>query len=57
MNGTRYIPVITYVFWKNSRSGEGYWLVTEIKRGCRPVPLPNSRASSNRKQQARELDI
>jgi hypothetical protein len=33
VNGTRYIPVITYVYWKNSRSGEGYWLVTEIEKG------------------------
>jgi hypothetical protein len=33
VNGTRYISVITYVYWKNSRSGEGYWLVTEMEKG------------------------
>lgn len=33
VNGTRYIPVITYIYWKNSRSGSGYWLSTEMGRG------------------------
>ena len=33
VNGTRYIPVITYIYWKNTRSGEGYWLATEMGRG------------------------
>uniref|UniRef100_A0A7C4F974 Uncharacterized protein n=1 Tax=Thermofilum pendens TaxID=2269 RepID=A0A7C4F974_THEPE len=33
VNGTRYIPVITYIYWKNSRSGYGYWMATEMGRG------------------------
>ncbi|MEM2187464.1 MAG: hypothetical protein QXT37_10840, partial [Thermofilaceae archaeon] len=33
INGTRYIPVITYVYWKNSRSGSGYWMATEMGGG------------------------
>lgn len=33
INGTRYIPVITYIYWKNTRSGDGYWLVTAMGRG------------------------
>ena len=33
VNGTRYIPVITYIYWKNSRSGNGYWMATEMGRG------------------------
>ena len=33
VNGTRYIPVITYVYWKRDREGYGYWLCTEMGRG------------------------
>ena len=33
INGTRYIPVITCVYWKRSRLGYGYWLCTEMGRG------------------------
>ncbi|MEM3783145.1 MAG: hypothetical protein QXX32_06360, partial [Thermofilum sp.] len=33
VNGTRYIPVITYIYWKNTRSDEGYWLATEMGKG------------------------
>ena len=33
VNGTRYIPVITYIYWKETRSGEGYWLADEMGRG------------------------
>ncbi|RLG79545.1 MAG: hypothetical protein DRO09_04260, partial [Thermoprotei archaeon] len=33
VNGTRYIPVITYVYWKYARRGRGYWLCTEMGRG------------------------
>lgn len=33
INGTRYIPVITYIYWKNQRSGEGYWMSTEMGKG------------------------
>ncbi|MFZ8854738.1 MAG: hypothetical protein ACO2OQ_01070 [Thermofilaceae archaeon] len=33
VNGTRYIPVITYIYWKNTRSGYGYWLCTGMGRG------------------------
>ena len=33
VNGTRYIPVITYIYWKNTRSDYGYWLCTEMGAG------------------------
>ncbi|MEM0376782.1 MAG: hypothetical protein QXI90_03295 [Thermofilum sp.] len=33
VNGTRYIPVITYIYWKSSKSGAGYWMNTEMGRG------------------------
>jgi len=33
VNGTRYIPVITYVYWKNTRTGSGYWMASEMGRG------------------------
>jgi len=33
VNGTRYIPVITYIYWKNTQSDYGYWLCTEMGRG------------------------
>jgi hypothetical protein len=33
VNGTRYIPVITYIYWKNSQSDYGYWLCTEMGSG------------------------
>ena len=33
INGTRYIPVITHIYWKSSRSGYGYWMATEMGRG------------------------
>jgi hypothetical protein len=33
VNGTRYIPVITYIYWKNTRSDYGYWLMTEMGAG------------------------
>jgi len=33
VNGTRYIPVITYIYWKNTRSDYGYWLCTEMGSG------------------------
>jgi len=33
INGTRYIPIVTYVYWKNSRSGSGYWMATEMGKG------------------------
>ncbi|WP_148684540.1 hypothetical protein [Thermofilum adornatum] len=33
VNGTRYIPVITYIYWKNMRSDYGYWLMTEMGAG------------------------
>ena len=33
VDGTRYIPVITYIYWKNAKTGEGYWLATEMGKG------------------------
>jgi hypothetical protein len=33
VNGTRYIPVITYIYWRYSQTGSGYWLCTEMGRG------------------------
>ena len=33
VNGTRYIPVIAYIYWKNTRSDYGYWLCTEMGKG------------------------
>ncbi|ABL78318.1 hypothetical protein [Thermofilum pendens] len=33
VNGTRYIPVITYIYWKYSKSGYGYWMSTEMGKG------------------------
>jgi hypothetical protein len=33
VNGTRYIPVITHIYWKNTHSDYGYWLCTEMGRG------------------------
>ena len=33
VNGTRYIPVITYVYWMNTKSGNGYWMATEMGKG------------------------
>ncbi|AKG38776.1 hypothetical protein MA03_05135 [Infirmifilum uzonense] len=33
VNGTRYVPVLTYVYWMNNQDGEGYWLATEMGRG------------------------
>ena len=33
VNGTRYIPIITYIYWKNGKSGYGYWMATEMGKG------------------------
>jgi hypothetical protein len=33
VNGTRYIPVITYIYWRYSQTGSGYWLFTEMGKG------------------------
>ena len=33
INGTRYIPVITFIYWKNDHEGKGYWLNLMMGRG------------------------
>ena len=33
VNGTRYIPVITFIYWKNTFKGYGYWLNLMMGRG------------------------
>ena len=33
INGTRYIPVTTYVYWKRSHTDKGYWMYSAMGRG------------------------
>jgi len=33
INGTRYIPVITHIYWTNTHWGYGYWLTTAMGKG------------------------
>ncbi len=33
VNGTRYVPIITYVYWLKSQEGKGYWMAAEMGRG------------------------
>ncbi|GEM_PF-1389373 len=33
INGTRYIPVTTYVYWKRSHTDVGYWMYSAMGRG------------------------
>ena len=33
INGTRYIPVITHIYWTDTHWGNGYWLTTAMGRG------------------------
>ncbi|MCD6508871.1 MAG: hypothetical protein J7L11_00550 [Thermoprotei archaeon] len=33
INGTRYLPILTYIYWKDDNSSKGYWLSTAMGRG------------------------
>ncbi len=33
INDTRYIPILTYIYWKKSHSDYGYWLCMSMGRG------------------------